>query len=143
MLFRSSGKATKYGQLFAKVQYTMTPRSIVASPSEQNQRGQVLPAFITNITDPDNYSSLSQEQKEMKYIISGMNKTNVDGEYKRSSDGHVIYGAEPTKPRVLDVPLGGDINPPVKTGETYEWSPKYQGALLYPYENPEPLPQHL
>lgn len=132
----------KYAQYFMKVYYTMNPRSLIPDESTNTSAvAQVLPAFVSTITEGTSYELLTEEQKAYRYIISGMTQIGADGEAFRSSDNHVMYGSEATKRSMVDVPLGGDISPATlnEDGTAYTWTPNYQGNLLYPFENPEPI----
>ncbi len=144
--WNADGSVKKYAQYFAKIFYTMTPRALYPADSTHNDdRAQVLPAFVTNVTDPDEYGRLTAEQKAYRYIISGLNRTKDKNgkmsDYARSADGHLMYGAEAGLPQIIDIPLGGDVNPPTisSDGKSFVWTPDYQGNLLYPFENPEPV----
>ena len=138
----------KYVQQFAKVLYTMTPRALIppVGMELENEHAQVLPAFVTNITDPDNYAALTREQKAYRYIMSGMNQSaasmyETPSGYARSSDGHEMYGALANIPQIIDVPLGGDVSPAHLNaeGDGYDWTPDYQGNLLVDFTDPEPI----
>jgi hypothetical protein len=132
-VFNASHK--KYMQYFLKVYYTMSPRGMVAPPGGADDKAQVLPAFLTSVTNEEKLAGLSREQKGYRYIVSG--KTGQDNHY--SSDNHPMYGSEATKLTYVDIPLGGDTSPPVLSGETYDWTPSYIGTLLYPFADPEPI----
>jgi len=141
-------KAEKYVQCFAKVLYTMTPRSLLPPPGLDlsQEKAQVLPAFVTNITDPDNYAELTREQQSYRYIMSGLNQSaaNISAEktgYARSADNHAMYGREANLPQIVDVPLGGDVSPAELNAaeDGYEWSPDFQGNLLIDFVDPEPI----
>ena len=133
----------KYGQYFMKVRYTMNPRALIPADGVDtaSARAQVLPAFVSTVTDPDSYEALTAEQQAYRYIISGLTKLSADGDEVRSSDGHPMYGAEATQPSIVDVPLGGDTNPAQLTedGSAYTWDPDYQGNLLARFVDPEPI----
>ena len=133
----------KYGQYFMKVRYTMNPRALIPADGVDtaSARAQVLPAFVSTVTDPDNYEALTAEQQAYRYIISGLTKLSADGDEVRSSDGHPMYGAEATQPSIVDVPLGGDTSPAQLTedGSAYTWDPDYQGNLLARFDDPEPI----
>ena len=131
-----------YAQYFMKVYYTMNPRSLIPEAgTDTTAKAQVLPAFISTITEGDSYELLTEEQKAYRYIISGKTKLSEGAEVVRSSDNHVMYGSEAADVSMIDVPLGGDISP-AKLNEAktaYTWTPNYQGNLLYPFKNPEPI----
>ncbi len=127
-----------YGEYFAKVYYTMTPRYLVV-PSGVDATGtaQVLPAFVTSRTTSEKVSNLTEEQQQYRYLMSGR---KADG--TRTSDDHPMYGEEATVLNYVDVPLGGDRSPLYETvpysGE-YKWDPDYVGHLIYAYDNPTPV----
>lgn len=142
----ADGNAIQYAQYFVKVLYTMTPRALTPEAGHENDKAQVMPAFVTNVTDADEYAKLTGEQQAYRYIISGQNRTRgrddkEAGAYGRSADNHPMYGAVAGTPQMIDVPLGGDTSPAelVEGEERYAWTPDYQGNLLYPFENPEPI----
>jgi hypothetical protein len=141
-----------YQSYFAKINYTMTPRSLVVPQSASvDDSAQVLPALITDVTNPDAYSRLTEQQKEYRYVVSGFSRayydivdytTNKkDADYSRSSDGHTMYGAVASAPTSVDVPLGGDKAPAHidDTGKKYVWEPDYYGNLLFPFSSAEPV----
>ena len=132
----------KYAQYFMKVYYNMNPRSLIPDEgTDTSTVAQVLPAFVSTITEGTSYELLTEEQKAYRYIISGKTQIGENGEVFRSSDNHVMYGSEATNRSMVDVPLGGDISPATlnEDGTAYTWTPNYQGNLLYPFENPEPI----
>ncbi|MEQ2444048.1 S-layer homology domain-containing protein [Pseudoflavonifractor sp. CLA-AP-H29] len=132
----------KYAQYFMKVYYNMNPRSLIpAEGTDTSTVAQVLPAFVSTVTEGNSYELLTEEQKAYRYLISGKTRIGEDGEAFRSSDNHVMYGAAATARSMVDVPLGGDISPAAlnSDGTAYTWTPNYQGNLLYPFENPEPI----
>ncbi|MBR1496408.1 MAG: S-layer homology domain-containing protein [Oscillospiraceae bacterium] len=129
----------KYAEYFLKIYYTMTPRSLTPPKDGGDARAQVLPALTTSVTDQKNYSTLTEEQKSYRYVLSG-----VDGSGQRTSDGHLMYGAEANRVQYVDVPLGGDRSPVEHAGDTehgytFTWSPKYEGNLIYTFSDPEPI----
>lgn len=143
----------KYGQYFLKVFYRNTPRSLVPPiNSIGDEKAQILPAFISSITDVGNFASLTEEQQNYRYIVPGQNRTfasKSDAEKAGKNEGYVIssdnlpmYGAEVTKVAVLDIPVGGDLSPvEAKVGDTlgYIWEPNYRGNLLNPFTDPKPI----
>ena len=149
-VFDKQGKIVDWRQYFLKSFYTMTPRALMppADAKPETERAQVLPAFITDVTDPATFSELTREQQAYRYIISGKNRAYTnnqaaqnDADYARSADNHIMYGAEATAVSVIDIPLGGDMSPPQKNpdGKTFSWNPKFGGNLLYEFANPEPV----
>lgn len=136
----SSGQ---YCQYFAKVCYTMTPRSLVMPQgASADERAQILPAFLTSL-NPESaaYSQQTAEQRAYRYIVSGLTKQSETAGETRSSDGHLKYGAEANAPSILDIPLGGDYSPAQlnEDGTAYVWSPNFRGNILYPFAAPEPI----
>lgn len=131
-----------YAQYFMKVYYTMNPRSLIPDEgTDTSTVAQVLPAFVSTITEGTSYELLTEEQKAYRYIISGKTQIGENGEVFRSSDNHVMYGPAATERSMVDVPLGGDTSPATlnEAGTAYTWTPDYQGNLLYPFANPEPI----
>ena len=131
-----------YAQYFMKVYYTMNPRSLIPDEgTDTSTVAQVLPAFVSTITEGTSYELLTEEQKAYRYIISGKTQIGENGEVFRSSDNHVMYGSAATARSMVDVPLGGDTSPATlnEDGTAYTWTPDYQGNLLYPFANPEPI----
>lgn len=131
-----------YAQYFMKVYYTMNPRSLIPDEgTDTSAVAQVLPAFVSTITEGTSYELLTEEQKAYRYIIGGKTKIGENGEVFRSSDNHVMYGSAATARSMVDVPLGGDTSPATlnEDGTAYTWTPDYQGNLLYPFANPEPI----
>lgn len=122
-----------FGEYFAKVYYTMTPRALVKP--EKAGYAQVLPAFTTSRTDDEKRAQLTEEQNSYRYILSGK-----DSEGLRTSDYRPMYGEEATGFQYVDVPLGGDRSPLIEVKkDVYEWKPQYVGNLIYPFSNPEPI----
>ena len=119
------------GQYYAKIFYTMTPRSLEGTGGH----AQVLPALATSLTNEVNRAQLTREQRTYRYLLAG-----PDADGKRTSDNHPMYGAEATAFQYVDVPLGGDHSPLRETEpDVYEWNPRYEGNLLYAFSNPEPI----
>ena len=133
----------RYGEYFLKIYYSMIPRNLTAPIGREDAKAQVLPAFTTSITSQAVYATLTEEQQSYRYILSGV---GADG--ARTSDNHVMYGAEASAVQFVDVPLGGDRSP-VESEEikaedgtaTYihSWSPDFRGNLIYPFSDPEPI----
>ena len=129
-------------QYFAKVYYTLTPRCLtVPVGASKEDKAQVLPAFITKVTNPSTLAELTPEQKSYRYIVSGKTRFSSEAESGYSSDGHMMYTAAANKPSYVDVPLGGDSSPPalLPGGKSYDWTPDYKGNLLFPYAAPLPI----
>ena len=128
----------KFGEYYAKIYYTMTPRSLTP-PVDDEGRVQVLPAFTTSVTDQAVYSGLTEEQQSYRYVMPG-----VDADGKRTSDDHLMYGPEAAAIQFVDVPLGGDHSPVESkedgnNGYTHSWNPDYHGNLLFSFSNPDPI----
>ncbi|MBQ7563846.1 MAG: hypothetical protein IJT16_07630, partial [Lachnospiraceae bacterium] len=127
-----------FGEYFAKVYYTMTPRYLVVPKgADTSESAQVLPAFVTSRTDPEKLSELSEEQRQYRYLLSGKKEDGT-----RTSDGHLMFTEAATVLNYVDVPLGGDHSPLYEKtpGEAdYVWNPDYVGNLIYPYTNPSPI----
>lgn len=146
-LFGSNGQIVGYRQYFLKTFYSMTPRSLaVPAGASQDDYAQVIPAFIADITDPATASTLTREQKSYRYIVSGMSRSYAnnsvpqsESDYKPSSDNHFMYGPEASMVQTIDIPLGGDHNPPKLVNGSFTWSPEYHGNLIYDFENPSPV----
>jgi len=146
-LFDSNGQIVGYRQYFFKTFYTMTPRCLtVPAGANEDDFAQVIPAFIADITDPASASALTKEQKSYRYIVSGMSRSYAnnsvsqsESDYKPSSDNHLMYGSEASMVQMIDIPLGGDHNPPKLVNGSFTWSPEYHGNLIYDFENPSPV----
>ena len=146
-------KENDYAQLYFKVYYTMNPRKLKATAEEEKHRAQVMPALVTDITDPARVFALSQEQKNYRYLISGKysdekhqypGEDGKEGDYYYTSDEHPMYGGDATALQYIDGPLGGDQSPAVCNTDDngtayYTWKPQYVGNLLYPYDDPSPI----
>ena len=132
----------KFHEFFAKVFYTMSPRCFTAPPSHENDVAQVLPAITTSVTDAAHYAELTEAQQSYRYLVSG-----VDSDGQNTSDNHLMYGPEATAMQFVDVPLGGDHAPAyIDNGNDNDpdndkivWTPDYNGHLLVPFDNPEPI----
>ncbi len=125
---------TVLAPFFFRISYTMTPRSLTPEAGQEYSMAQVIPAIVTSITDPDNYAKLTEEQRSYRYIYSGK---DADGNY--TSDNHPMYGPKATAVQAVDVPLGGGANPVKIVDGEYVWDPHYEGNLMFPSENPEPV----
>ncbi len=138
-----SDKARDYCQYFLKVSYSMVPRCLsVPEGASDKERAQVMPAFITALNaDSPAYSKSTIEQRQYRYLISGKTRYAENGAYDYSADNHPMYMAEASKVSTVDIPLGGDTAPAqLNAAETaYEWTPAFEGALLYKYAAPTPI----
>ncbi len=132
-------------QYFIKVFLKRTPRAFDAPEGYDTDRhAQLLPAFISAITDPDALKNLTSEQRSYRYVRA------------QNTDDRVMFGDQATGIEYIDFPLGGDIGSitmDVKTNITYEadgvtvkdvdeekvftWDPKFVGNLLIPFEAPK------
>ncbi len=146
-MYDSKGQIVGYRQYFLKAFYTMTPRSLVApAGANSNDYAQVIPAFIADVTNPNQYAKLTSEQKAYRYIISGKSRSYInnsvpqnESDYNVSSDNHLMYGAEASVLSTVDIPLGGDHNPPKLSGKAFTWTPDYHGNLRSKFTNPSPI----
>ncbi|MEG2138378.1 MAG: hypothetical protein RRY64_06900, partial [Oscillospiraceae bacterium] len=88
---------------------------------------------------------LTDQQKAYRYLISGQNRVGENGKYARSADNHIMYGGEANLVSCIDIPLGGDTKPvtlipsTAPGTKTFVWEPNYQGNLLYPFADPDPI----
>ncbi len=133
-------------QHFFKVFLTLRPRALQAPAGQDQQaQSQLLPAFLSAVTDETAAAALTDEQRAIRYV-RGVN-----------TDGHPMYGAEATKITYIDIPLGGDVGEKTmhtvttakldaegeitgsSTAAEYGWTPEYTGQLLVPYDNPTPI----
>lgn len=140
-------------QYHFKAFYTMNPRSLEPpAGANESDRVQIIPAFITNITNLDKYDTLTAEQKAYSYILSGKSRAYEDNnaemnsaDYDYSSDNKFMYGALASAPSSIDLPLGGDLNPAKlnAAGTEYTWTPNYTGNLLYDFVDPDPEPIYI
>ena len=163
-------------QQFLKFYYNMTPRCLtVPTGASATDRAQILPSFVTSVTDASDKAALSTEMQGYRFITSGKYSKDFDiynnigqvTDTKKagtwSGDGKLMYQAAANATETVDIPLGGDfdpihptyvysdgtesLDPPSKTGKTLtdvtfkreNWNPKYQGNMLYPFRNPEPI----
>ncbi|MDD3430106.1 MAG: Calx-beta domain-containing protein, partial [Oscillospiraceae bacterium] len=141
-IFTPTVKDGKIYQYFAKVYYSLTPRSLtVPTGASEKDTAQVLPAFITKVTDSATLETLSVEQKSYRYIVSGKSRSSEGAKADYTSDNRLMYTAAATKPYYVDIPLGGDTSPAsLAEGATaYTWNPNYKGNLLYTFSNPMPI----
>ena len=126
---------TKYGQYFIMVAYNMTPRCLEPIEGEEDNKAQIMPA-ITTAVDPSSaaYSALSPFEKSYTYIVSGLTK---DGKY--TADNHEMYTAKAQMKQILNIPLGGDKNPPElnAAGTAYNWTPNWFENAIFGYKDPD------
>ena len=90
---------------FLKFYYSMTPRCLtVPEGASADDPAQILPAFVTSVTDAGALSQLSREMQGYRFVDSGK---KMDGSY--SGDNKLMYGAAANTTETVDVPLGGDF----------------------------------
>lgn len=147
--FDSDGAIAGYAQHFLKAFYTMTPRNLQMPEGGEDERAQVLPSFVTDVTGSAALGRMTEEQKSYRYIVSGLTRAYSvedvasfapsEGDYTRSADNHAMYGGEAGRTGVIDLPLGGDFHPLRIVGDTVTWEPQFKGSLLYPFAYPSPI----
>ncbi len=131
-------------QYIMKVYYTRRPRAYnVPEGDDGDQKAQMLPAFVSAITDPKETEGLTKEQLSYRYMRAN------------NTDDRVMFGAEASGIEYVDIPMGGDIGEvtmDVAVDYAYEadgktirditetkiftWEPKYKGSLLIPFDAP-------
>ena len=133
-------------QYFMVVFLSTTARSIVPPPGYTGEeKAQLLPAFLSAVTDSLAAAKLTEEQRMYRYIRG--NRT----------DDQPMFGAEASGLRVIEIPLGGDIgelwfdshktavfDSEGKIADTNEeksftWTPNFIGNLLVPFDSPSPI----
>lgn len=103
---------TGFHQYFLRAYYSANPVCLtVPSGHSASERMQVMPGFITNVTDPAAYLSLTEEQKQYRTIVSGKTKLSEKASPTYSADNHPKYTAAASAYSYVDVPLGGDASP--------------------------------
>ncbi len=120
----ASGKVYQY---FLRPYYTANPVSLVVPTGHsEDERMQVMPNFITDVTDSTTYEALTAEQKQYRTIVSGMTKIGADDTLHYSADDHYKYTAAASAYSYVDIPLGGDTNPSraVKSSELSASAPE-------------------
>lgn len=138
----AKGSDGKYHQFFILVSYTMTPRCLDVSGvqgAKATDKAAVLPAITTAVNASSGaYSALTGEQRAYRYVYSGK---DANGNY--TSDGHIMYGAEASRPSYVAIPLGGDKHPAELSGDAYTWTPNYnwgsKTGMIIPYSEPDPI----
>ncbi|MCL2549196.1 MAG: hypothetical protein FWE76_08540, partial [Symbiobacteriaceae bacterium] len=123
---------SNYHQLILKVYYNMLPRSFEPIPSARDSKAEILPAFLTTVTSSQLLGRMSDEQKAMRYIDTGVTGKDKD-----------IYGVAAMANSFIDVPLGGDLHPPqLNAAKTeYLWNNReWQGSLLPEFTFSKPWP---
>ena len=124
-VFGSDGQPVQH---FLKFYYNMTPRCLsVPAGYKAEDPAQILPSFVTSITDSAALSALSREMQGFRFIDSGVYtdetnvynnsgiivKTHEAGSY--SGDGKLMFGAAANAVETVDVPMGGDCGTPTPT----------------------------
>lgn len=99
-------------QYFLRPYYTANPVCLVVPMGHSDsERMQVMPSFITDVTDSTAYEKLTAEQKQYRVIVSGKTILDENGAEKYSSDDHYKYTAAASAYSYIDIPLGGDMSP--------------------------------
>ncbi|MCF0149786.1 MAG: S-layer homology domain-containing protein [Firmicutes bacterium] len=99
-------------QYFLRPYYTANPVSLTVPEGHSvDERMQVMPNFITDITGSAAYAALTAEQKAYRTIVSGRTRIGENGREQYSADNHLKYTAEATAYSYVDIPLGGDTSP--------------------------------
>ena len=108
-IINEDGKICQY---FMRPYYTANPVCMtIPSGASDEERMQVMPNFITHITDDNAYAKLTDEQKSYRTIVSGKSRTSKNGKEIYTADGHIKYTAAATAYSYIDIPLGGDTSP--------------------------------
>lgn len=103
---------TGFHQYFLRAYYSANPVCLtVPSGHSASERMQVMPGFITNVTDPAAYLSLTNEQKQYRTVVSGKTKLSQKASPSYSADNHPKYTAAASAYSYVDIPLGGDASP--------------------------------
>jgi len=120
----SDGKVRQY---FMRAYYTANPACLVVPQGHsENERMQIMPNFITDVTNPNTYESLTNEERQYRTIVSGQSKLKPEGSSQivdigYISDNKLKYTAKASAYSYVDIPLGGDTNPPrQKTYRDYD-----------------------
>lgn len=126
------GDDGKFHEIILKAYYSMVPRALErASGDEGNNTAEIVPAIVTSITTPILKSALTNEMQGYRYL-----------DHHGTGAGHPMYGKEAGAITFVDIPMGGDFNPPTAVGGEISWSPIWIGS---PYagasytEQPEPI----
>ncbi|MGN1046531.1 MAG: hypothetical protein ACI4QG_05480, partial [Candidatus Cryptobacteroides sp.] len=144
-VFGSDGEPVQH---FLKFYYNMTPRCLsVPAGYKAEDPAQILPSFVTSITDSAAFSALSREMQGFRFIDSGNYTSDTEvrnnsgqlvithpaGSY--SGDGKLMFGAAANAVETVDVPMGGDCGTPVPTyiymdGEGNEYETKDKPSVV-------------
>ena len=133
-------------QYFMKAFFSLRPRAYqIPAGASAEDRAQVLPAFVSLITNPAQEAELTPEEQSYRYVAGA------------HTDGLPMYGADATGMMNVDIPLGGDVAMIVKNTVTnykqdkdgkvsdlesetvWTWVPDYRGNLLVPFDSPTPV----
>ena len=149
MLAPESAGLGNVSQYFIKTYYTMTPRALAAKDGvdPDNTFAQVLPMFVSSLTNAVQQSKLTPEQQSYRCILASpttVHTYNPKNPMERpvkenpiSSDNHVMYGALATQQTYMDIPLGGD------TSAYHSLFPdsveEFTGNLRIPFASPTAL----
>ncbi|MEA4920252.1 MAG: S-layer homology domain-containing protein [Clostridiaceae bacterium] len=104
-------------QYFMRPYYTANPVCLVIPQgSSESERMQVMPNFITDVTNSSAYESLTPEQKQYRTIISGISAIKRESTQQTesigyTSDNHYKYTEAASVYSYIDMPLGGDKSP--------------------------------
>lgn len=108
----AEGKAHQY---FLRPYYTANAVAFTVPEGHSvDEKMQVMPSFITDVTSSSAYEALTSEQKEYRTIVSGVTTiADEDGTKTtgHSADDHLKYTAAATAYSYVDIPLGGDKAP--------------------------------
>jgi hypothetical protein len=144
--FRPTHENGKVCQYFFKVVLKLRPRALkVPAGFNANAKSQLLPAFISAVTDPEQEMKLTDEQRTYRYILAN------------NMDNHPMFGEEADASSYIDIPLGGDIGEmamhsiaktifnnegeieDIKEVRSFTWEPDFVGNLLVDFEAPSPI----
>ena len=133
-------------QYFFKVILKLRPRALqVPAGYSADQKTQLLPAFLSAVTDPSQEMKLTDEQRAYRYV------------YANNADNHPMFGTEADKKSYIDIPLGGDVGEitlhssattifdsdgeieDIETVRTFTWAPDYVGNLIVDFDSPSPI----
>ncbi len=125
-------------QIVLKVYYTMVPRSLVIPEGASiEDKAEVIPAFVTSVTEPAVRNKMTAEQLSYRYI-----------NHHTTGNDKTMYTAAATTMSYVDIPMGGDFgiryagpNPKDKENGIVEWEPQWQGNP-YPgteFDDPDPI----
>ena len=141
----------KVHQYFMRPYYTANPVCLIVPKGHSgSERMQIMPSFITDVTDSNVYAGLTAEQKQYRTVVSGQSilKDETTGNMSApfyTADDHYKYTAIASKYSYVDIPLGGVTTAPAqattsKNGEFSEGGVDYYGknGLKYYYNRSGP-----